>query len=98
MIYTNSASLKVFTGYGITHDADNITFHQSGKNDNTTVMSNLVIIQGAKFIDYLPFSENKLWYQEKLAHTEDLPLSKYTNETKWILVWTQPFDIGGSPT
>lgn len=39
--------------------------------------------------DYQTFSEDELWYKEKLAHTEDFPLSAYTTETKKILVWTE---------
>ena len=35
-----------------------------------------------------PFSQNKLWYDKRLMKTEDLPLQKYTAETKTILVWT----------
>jgi len=43
----------------------------------------------------LTFSENELWYKEKLSHTEVLPLSEYTTETKKILVWTENWP--GSP-
>jgi len=35
------------------------------------------------------FSGNELWYQEKLARTEDLPLWQYTKDIKWILAWTE---------
>ena len=35
------------------------------------------------------FSGNELWYQEKLARTEDLPLWQYTKDIKWILSWTE---------
>jgi len=35
-----------------------------------------------------PFSQNKLWYHERLIKTEDLPLQEYTTDTKKILVWT----------
>ena len=37
------------------------------------------------------FAENKLWFQEKITHTEDLPLSEYNNQTKRILFWNKDF-------
>ncbi len=54
-------------------------------------------IDSEKLTNNRPFSEHKLWYEEKLTkNTENLPLSKYDiKTTKKILSWSYAW--GGLP-
>jgi len=56
-----------------------------------------IIIDSKQLVNNRPFSEHKLWYEEKLTkNTENLPLSKYDiKTTKKILSWTYAW--GGLP-
>lgn len=78
-------------------DGANSTSSNEINDSSDAKVPGIVIVDGGKVINNLNFSENKLWHEEKLTNTEDLPLSKYTNVTKRILVWTQPFDPEGLP-
>ena len=60
------------------------------ENENNTE-ARLIIIEQAKLIENRSFSSNKMWFQEKLARSEDLPLTEYTTETKKVLVWNKVF-------
>lgn len=71
----------------------NYTFINKNFAPDADVITNddkIFISDGIKF-ENRSFAENKFWFQEKITHTEDLPLSEYTNQTKRILFWNKDF-------
>lgn len=88
-------SIEIIPTYQVILDSiltdDNTTLSNEIGNENNKTEARLVIIEQAKLIENRTFSSNKIWFQKKMAHTEDLPLTEYTNETKRVLIWNKVF-------